>query len=431
MRSPRLRVVIPLLAVFSAGCGEDVSGVPPSTTEVRSSHARVTTAPEASDLAAVRSANVSFALDLHRAVATAGSNLVLSPYSVSTALAMTWIGARNGSASRMRAAMRLPAAMEPSRVHLAYNALDRAFAAQSSQPPSTESPRPARIRLANALWAQRGYPFQPPFLDTLAEQYGAGVHVTDFATAPDPSRLAINAWVSERTLGRIPSLLAPGTITGDTVFVLTNAVHFAAGWYRTFDASRTAPADFHVSETSTVRVPTMNASARLPYAEGDGWKAVSLAYQGGDLSMLVVVPDAGRFSAFERDLTAERFESIGAMASEHIVTLALPKFSFRSQASLSAALGAMGMAEEFRGGVADFSGVDGTRRISLRDVVHEGFIAVDENGTEAAAATAVIGEVTSAPPPATLVVDRPFLFAIRSASGGMLFLGRVMNPAAS
>ncbi len=430
MRPFRLCLLVPLVAALS-GCGDDSPSTSPGAlSEVRSSHARITTAPSSEDLSAVIRANTTFALDLHRAAAPAGRNAVLSPHSVSTALAMTWVGARNATETRMRAAMRLPA-LDQARVHLAFNAIDRALVEQTSHAVTMESPRPARLQLANALWAQRGYSFQTPFLDTLAEQYGAGVHVTDFSTAPDPSRIAINGWVSDHTAGRIPDLLAQGTITNDTVFVLTNAVHFIAGWRRLFDPARTAHAEFHVSATTTVHAQTMNMQARLPYAEGEGWKAVSLGYQGSDLSMLVVVPDAGHIADFERDLTAERLDMIAAAVTDHIVTLAMPKFSFRTQLSLSTALAGMGMAEEFRSGAADFSGIDGTRRISLKDVIHEGFIAVDENGTEAAAATAVIGEVVSLPPPAALTVDRPFVFAIRSANGTVLFLGRVVDPTAS
>ena len=421
--------LVPVVAALAAGCGDDAPS-DATITELRSSHARATASPDAADLAAVLRANTTFAIDLHRAVAAEGRNVVVSPYSVSTALAMTWTGARAATETRMRAAMRLPS-LESTRVHAAFNAIDRALTAQSTQPVTAESPRPARIKLANALWAQRGYPFEAPFLDTLAEHYGAGVWLTDFASAPDPSRLGINRWVSERTNGRIPALLAEGTITGSTVFVLTNAVHFNAGWRRVFDPARTAPADFHVTDAMTVRVPTMAQLARLPYAEGAGWRAVSMAYQGSDLSMLVMLPDAGRFADFERDLTAERLEMIAAATTDHIVTMSLPRFSFRSQASLVTALGAMGMAEEFRPGVPDFSGIDGSRRIFLKDVIHEGFIAVDENGTEAAAATAVIGDVVSAPPPATFAADRPFVFAIRAGNGTLLFLGRVMNPAVS
>lgn len=421
--------VAALVAVLAAGCG-DAAPSASAATEVRSTHARVTAAPDAADLSAVLRGSATFALDLHRAVAAGGRNVVISPHSVSTALAMTWTGARGATETRMRGAMRLPS-LEQARVHASFNAIDRALTAQSTQPVSNENPRPARIKLANALWAQRGYAFQAPFLDVLAEHYGAGVWVTDFATAPDPSRLGINRWVSERTDGRIPALLAEGTISANTVFVLTNAIHFTAGWRRVFDPARTAPADFHLSDATTVRAPTMSMLGRLPYAEGAGWRAVSMAYQGSDLSMLLVLPDAGGFAEFERDLTAERLEMIAAATTDHIVTLSLPRFSFRSQASLVDALGAMGMAEEFRPGVPDFSGIDGMRRIFLKDVIHEGFISVDENGTEAAAATAVIGEVVSAPPPATFTADRPFVFAIRAGNGTLLFLGRVMNPAAS
>lgn len=428
MKYPRVWKLVPFVAALSSGCEDDAQGAA-AVTEVRSSHARVTASPDPADLAAVIRADATFALDLHRAAATAGSNVVMSPYSVSTALAMTWAGARGATETRMRGAMRLPS-LEASRVHASFNAIDQALTAQSTQPVTSESPRPARIKLANALWAQRGYSFQAPFLDTLAESYGAGVWLTDFSTAPEPSRLGINRWVSERTEGLIPSLLPMGSLSTATVFVITNAIHFTAGWHRVFDPLRTAQADFHVSDAMTVRVPTMSNLARFPYAEGAGWRAVSLAYQGSDLSMLVVLPDAGGFAAFERDLTAERLETIAAATSDHMVTLSLPRFSFRSQASLVPALGAMGVAEEFRPDVPDFSGIDGTRRIFLKDVIHEGYISVDENGTEAAAATAVIGDVVSLPPPATFTADRPFLFAIRSRNGTLLFLGRVMNPAA-
>lgn len=421
--------VVPILAALAIGCEDSVPSAA-TVTEVRSSHARVTASPGAADLSAVIRGNASFALDLHRAVAVEGRNVVTSPHSVSTALAMTWVGARGASETRMRAAMRLPS-LESASVHASFNAIDRALAEQSTQPVSQENPRPARIKLANALWAQRGYSFQTPFLDTLAEHYGAGVWLTDFSTYPEPSRLSINNWVSERTEGRIPSLLAQGTISPATVFVLTNAIHFIAGWRRVFDPARTAPADFRVNAETVVRVPTMSIMARYPYAEGPGWKAVSLAYQGSDLAMLVMVPDAGGFATFERELTAERLEMIASATSDHIVTLSMPRFSFRSQLSLRPGLGAMGMAQEFVPDAPDFSGIDGTRRIFLKDVIHEGFIAVDENGTEAAAATAVIGDVVSAPPPATLSIDRPFLFVIRSRNGTLLFLGRVMNPSVS
>lgn len=415
------------LAASAAACGDEANT---QSSEVRSSHPRAAATAPAADITAVVRGNTVFALDLHRAVSATAGNVVVSPYSASTALAMTWAGARNASLTRMRAALRLPD-VEPARVHAAFNAIDLRLATQTAQPTSMESPRPARLRTANALWAQQGRSFQPAFLDVLAESYDAPVHLTDFAGAPDPSRLAINRWVSDRTAAKIPSLLGPGTITPLTVFVLTNAVHFTAGWRHTFDPAGTAPADFHVSDSVTVRAPTMHQQARLAYAEDAGWKAVSLAYQGTDLQMLIVVPDAGTFAAFERDLTVERLDSIAGAVSDHIVTLSLPRFAFRSQNSLAAPLSAMGMREEFTPGAPDFSGIDGTQTIFLKDVVHEGYIAVDENGTEAAAATAVIGEAVNLPPPATLAIDRPFLFAIRSPTTGVLFFGRVTNPTAS
>ena len=183
----------------------------------------------------------------------------------------------------------------------------------------------------------------------------------------------------------------------------------------------------------TARVPTMHLDARLPYAEGPGWKAVSLGYQGSDLSMLVIVPDAGTFEAFERDLTAERFEAIVAAPRDHMTTLSLPRFSFRAQASLVPALSAMGMAQEFRAGSADFSGIDGTKDLVVTAVVHEGFVDVGEEGTEAAAATGVAIGIRSAAPsreePLVVRADRPFAWAIiERPTGTILFAGAVRDP---
>ncbi len=413
------------------GCADDA--LPGATTpgEVRSSAARITTSPDPADLAAVVRATNTFALDLHRTVASGTGNTVVSPYSVTSALGMALAGARTTTASQMRAALRLPATLADDRVHLALNALDRALVADTTQPTSRESPRPARLSVANSLWAQQGWTFQTPWLDTLASQYGVGVRTVDFTTAPDAARLAINGWVSERTNARIVDLLAPGSITADTVFALVNAVHFSAGWRRSFDPARTTTDAFTTAAGTSVRVPTMHSQGRLAYGDGEGYQAVSLAYQGTGLTMLVVAPTAGTFAAFERSLDAARLDAIASSLSDHMVTFAMPKFSFRTSVGLVDALRTLGMTDAFTAGSADFSGIDGTRRIFLSRAVHQGFIAVDENGTEAAAATALIGEAVSLPPPATLTLDRPFLFAIRGANGALLFVGRVTDPSAS
>ena len=251
----------------------------------------------------------------------------------------------------------------------------------------------------------------------------------DLAGSPDPSRLVINRWVSDQTHARIPNLLAPGSITGATVLVLTNAVYFIAGWSAPFDRARTANAGSHRLDGTVVQAPTMSEAADMGYAEGPGWQAVDMPYQGGQSSMLVIVPAAGTFADFERSLDADRFEAIVSALTPHRVTLALPRFTFRRNASLDTALRVLGMTAEFLPGVADLSGIDGSRRLFIQDVIHEGYIAVDEDGTEAAGATAVIIGVTGLPPQATLSVDRPFLVAIRSANGAVLFLGRAVDPA--
>lgn len=416
------------LSLGACGDGAPSAPSPGDAQELRSDHARITApASSAADLAALVRGNTQFALDLHRAAARDGENVVFSPFSVSIALGMTWAGARTETEAQMARALHFD--LPQSRLHAAFNALDQDLARRAARAATAESPRPFRFRVANALWGQRGYAFLPTFLDALAENYGAGMRITDFAADAPGARRAINAWVSDQTERRIPELLPEGIPSADTALVLTNAVYFNAGWLRTFPAGQTTLGPFARAAGGPVGVSFMNQVARLPYAAGDGWQAVELAYQGEFASMLVVVPAEGRFAEVERGLTADVLATVSRSLQDHIVTLALPRYSFRTKVMLADALGTMGMPLAFSAGAADFSGMDGTRRLYLRHVVHEGWIAVDEYGTEAAGATAVVAEPVSAPPPATLRADRPFLFVIRDrTTGTVLFLGRVMDP---
>lgn len=395
--------------------------------EVRSSRARITaTNVPDDDLATLSAGNRDFGAALYRAVAQSPGNVVMSPHSVSIALGMTWAGARTDTETAMAGALRFT--MGQARTHAAFNALDQALASREQQ--RVESGRTFRLRVANSLWGQRGTSFLPTFLDTLAERYGAGMNLVDFVRDTEAARVAINGWVAQRTEQRIPELLARGVLNADTRLVLTNAVYFNASWLHRFDAANTRPEAFTRLDGSTVSPPTMRRSVRTNYAEGDGWQAVELPYVGDQVSMLLILPAPGRFAEIEAAMDGARLGTIAGAVRDHDVNLTLPRFSFRTAVSLRQQLTALGMGVAFTD-AADLSAITGVRNLLIQDVVHQGFIAVDENGTEAAAATAVVVGVVSVPPPATFHANRPFLFAIRDRpTGAVVFLGRVVDPTA-
>ena len=354
-------------------------------------------------------------------------NLFFSPHSISAALAMAYLGARGTTELQMKDALRF--SLEQEMVHPAFNALDLALAGRAE----AESPYEGdgfRLNIVNAVWGQTGYPFQDPYLDVLAEHYGAGMRLLDFITEPETARATINDWVWKQTEERIENLLPQGSINIDTRLVLTNAVYFNAPWLRPFDPELTEPESFttHAGEETTVQM--MRQTASLGYAEWEGGQAVELPYNGATLSMVILLPHSGGFNAFEQALTQEIYAGIVSRIESRQVHLILPRFSYTTQLSLVPPLASLGMAEAFVPGAADFSGIDGTRSLYISDVIHQAFVAVDEAGTEAAAATAVLFERTAiSGPPVTVAVNRPFLFAIRDLpTGEILFVGRVIDP---
>lgn len=269
-------------------------------------------------------------------------------------------------------------------------------------------------------------------MQALAADYGAGMQVVDFVADAEAAQRAINAWVAEQTRDRIPELIPTGVLDQLTRLVLTNAIYFKAPWQSRFFEEQTAEAPFHRLDGSQVSAPFMAQRTRFRYASGAGYQAVELPYEGRELAMAVIVPDAGSFGEFERGLTAERLAEVLEKLEPAEVQLRFPRFEFRTQASLSQVLSALGMPIAFTE-EADFSGMsEQGRDLLISEVLHEAFIAVDEEGTEAAAATAVDVAVEALPPePVELTVDRPFLFLIRDAETGVvLFLGRVVDPTA-
>ena len=400
---------------------------PASGDVLRSEKPRVSPAVSQSDLAALADGNNAFAFDLYQALKGPQGNLFYSPYSVSLALAMTYAGARESTEKQMAGTLHYTLPQE--RLHQACNGLDQELSARG-QGAKGKDGNGFRLNIVNAIWGQKGYPFLAPYLDLLAENYGAGLRTLDFRTAPDDSRITINKWVAEQTEQRIKDLIPPGAIYPLTRLVLTNAIYFNAAWANNFEKNATQPADFHLADGSTVKAPTMHQTEHLGYAAGNGYRAVTLPYDGRELEMVVLLPDLGKFAEFERSLTAGSAASIIKEVTSRQVALSLPGFKYESEFSLGKILAAMGMPMAFSG-QADFSGMTGNRELSISEVVHKAFVAVDESGTEAAAATAVVMRATAMPVmPMEVKVDRPFIFLIRDIqTGSVIFVGRVMNPA--
>jgi serpin B len=388
--------------------------------------------PSNADLGAVVSDNNAFALDLYQQLRAQPGNLFYSPFSISEALAMAWAGARGETEEAMATALHF--SLPQDRLHPAMNAVDLALASRGHDAQGSDGGA-FRLNIANAMWGQLGYQFQPTFLDALGENYGAGMHVVDFIKSPEDSRGIINQWVSDRTEGKIKDLLPSGTVTPDTRLVLTNAIYFNAAWATPFEAKDTKPADFTRRDGSTIQVPTMAGFPETGYGEGADYAAVSLPYDAGvdkphELEMVLVLPK-GDIDAFEATLDATKLDEVVKSLSEHGVTLTMPRYTIASQFSLNETLGKMGMGVAFDAGKADFTGINAAGKLYISDVVHKAWVTVDEAGTEAAAATGVVFGETSAPEPATLHLDHPYVFFIRDiATKAILFIGRVEDPSA-
>ncbi|MCG2769685.1 MAG: serpin family protein [Anaerolineae bacterium] len=397
---------------------------------VRSDAERVSS-PDVSDtdLAELVGGNSAFAYDLYQAWREQEGNLFYSPYSISVALAMTYAGARGETEKQM--AETLHFLLSQYALHPALNALDQELARRAAAAESEED-EAFRLSIANSIWGQVGYDFLPAFLDLLAENYGAGLRLTDFAKDPDKSRVIINDWISDQTEARIKDLIPEGGITPLTRLVLANAIYFKATWLHQFDESRTRDWEFNLLNGEQVSVPMMSLSdpPSLLYARGNGYQAVELPYVGNQVAMTIIMPDAGEFEEFEAGLDAARMEEILAGLDYESVALRLPKFSFESSFSMAQTLAAMGMPDAVSIADADFSGMDGTHDLYIQNVFHKAFVAVDEAGTEAAAATAVVvGLKALMPSGIELTIDHPFIFLIRdTVTGSVLFVGRVLNP---
>ncbi len=422
-----LAVSVVLSLVGCSSSGGQAPGV--SASLAQSSKARQT-APNvaAADLTAAAQGNNTFAFELYRLVRQGkpAGNLFYSPYSISLALAMTYAGARGQTEQQMAQALHF---VPQSRLHPALNGLDQELGKRGKGAKGKDG-QGFRLNIANALWGQTGYRFLPAFLDLLAENYGAGLRLLDFSANPEAARVTINQWVSDRTEGRIKDLIPRGALDAMTRLVLTNAIYFNAAWSTPFEKSQTQDGAFNLLDGGKATVPMMKKTDSFGYAEGPNVQAVELPYDGRELAMVILLPKSGQFEAFDAALDAGQVNGLLTKLSSRQVALTMPRFKIESQLELAQALAALGMPDAFSGS-ADFSGMDGGRNLIISDVIHKAFVAVDEAGTEAAAATAVVMRLTSIMPeePVEVTVDRPFVFLIRDLpTGAILFVGRVVNP---
>jgi serpin B len=393
--------------------------------------AAVTPAPEAPMDESTRFARSSnaFGFDLYRRLKATPGNQVVSPASITTALAMTWGGARGETAAQMKQVLHFDGAPGP--VMQAAGALSRSL---------VDPTRPVVFRIANRLFGEKTYRFEEGFLQATRTAFGATLEPTDFRKATEAARAAINQWVETETLKRIRDLIPAGGVTAETRLVLVNALYFLGDWLEPFTKEGTSSAPFHVSAKDERSVPTMHRSGTLRLARGNGLMALELPYKGGQMSMLVVLPDAtDGLPALEASLDAAGLESIVRSLAPTLVAVSLPKFEVDPARSLSLGdlLVALGMRAAFDPQKADFTGIanppNPADRLVISRVFHKAFVKVDEKGTEAAAATAVVmmraGSALHRDEPVVFRADHPFLFFIRDhATGLVIFMGRVADP---
>ncbi|MBN2548646.1 MAG: serpin family protein [Anaerolineales bacterium] len=425
----RLQIILIAAIILSlAGCSS-LPGGQPASGKVLQSQLERQKSPDVSaeELQAQVAGNSAFALDFYQATRAAPGNLFASPYSLSLALAMTYAGARGDTQTQMAQTLHFDLPQE--RLHPAFNRLDLQLAAPVQEDKNQQA---FQLSIANSLWGEQSYTFLPEFLDALALNYGAGLRLMDFKGSPEPARKVINDWVYQQTMEKIKDLIPQGGIDSSTRLVLANAIYFKADWLMPFAKEQTGDAPFTLLDGSQVSAPMMSylRPESLGYVLGSGYQAVELPYVGNTASMVVIVPDQGSFEAFEAGFDSPKLAEIITALQPTIVALQLPKFKFESSYGLKQTLEAMGMLVAFEAGQADFSGMDGTQNLYIGNVYHKAFVAVDEKGAEAAAASAVVMMKNSIMVDMiSLTVDRPFIFLIHDRqSGTILFLGRVVNP---
>ncbi len=408
-----LGATILLTVFFSLSCKTQKNNTVNNNTSVTENKAPVS----------ITDANNLFAIDLYKKICDKPENLFLAPYSISTALAMTYVGARENTEKQMGEIMHFPANSKD--FYDKYNESLKEIGALNDG-------SAINIYNANSIWAQRDFTFNEAFVKILKNSFNSSVNTVDFINETENSRQQINTWVEKQTNEKIKGLIPSGLVDYLTRLVLVNAIYFKANWATAFDEKQTQKIDFHVEETSSVACDFMTADKEFNYYEDEtNLKAIEIPYSNGTLSMLIILPkDNAAFVALKKDFNYDLYKKITIGLSPKKVKLFFPKFKITSEFELSWILKEMGMPDAFSDR-ADFSGMTGKKDLKISKVIHKAFVEVNESGTEAAAATAVVMRIKSLPVnQPEFKADHPFMFIIKeNKNNSILFTGNIHNPA--
>ena len=376
------------------------------------------------DINNIVNANNKFALEFHSILSNENprENIFFSPYSISTAMAMVYEGARGDTANEIRSVF-----------NFQKDDAIRRLAMQVISSRLNREDTKHKLQTANALWMQKDYQFLDEFKDVVSKYYGGKAVSVDFVGATEESRKKINSWVEQETNNKIKNLFPEGTLNALTRLVLTNAIYFKGDWANQFEKDNTKEEYLSVGGNKKVKVPMMSkrgSEVLFKYAETEKLQILEIPYEGEEISMLVLLPKYNNdIKDLEKSLTTESLSRWKSILKKQQVDIYLPKFSFNNRYLLNDKLKAMGMPSAFTHRTADFSGIDGTQNLFIQAVIHQSFVEVNEEGTEAAAATGVSIGVTSVAMPVVFRADRPFLFLIQETrTGKILFMGKISNP---
>ncbi len=373
------------------------------------------------DINTLVSGNNNFALELYKRLSLEKGNIFFSPYSISSALAMTYAGAKGETAKQMARVLRFTLPQE--RLHKAFNELSRLLQSNTKD---------YQLSIANALWGQKDYRFLREFIDLTNKYYDAGFKEVDYTnvTAREETRQIINKWVEDKTNSKIKDLIKRDDIDDLTRLILTNAIYFKGKWELQFDPKNTKNMPFYVSENVKLDMPMMYQKGRFNYGEDNEVQVLEILYAGKDLSMIIVLPKINiMLSKIEKILSTKKLKTWLSSLSEREVEVYIPRFKIEKRYILNDILKRLGMVDAFDMIKADFSGMTPKPDLYINSVIHQSFVEVNEEGTEAAAATAVIMGTKMAVMPIVFLADRPFIFFIRdNRSGSILFMGRLAEP---
>jgi serpin B len=378
---------------------------------------------EESDMQILVDGNTAFAIDLYQKIRETKGNHFFSPYSISTALAMTYGGARAETETQMATVLHFNLGQK--KLHSTFSELQNHFK-------QTQQEGEFRLNIANALWVEKSYELLSEFLELNQKYYEANLFGVNFINDPEGSRFKINDWVEKKTEEKIKDLLGKGIIDTLTRLVLTNTIYFKAEWTRKFDAKKTNEKDFWMTEEAKTKVQMMTQKSFFGYSENNDLQVLEMPYKGSNLSMIVLLPRTiDGLSELESKLSSQSLKEWTSNLSIKHIEVFIPKFTSTRSFNLNSTLLSLGMVDAFSDS-ADFSGMEPKKELKISDVVHKAFIDVDEEGTEAAAASAVVMGIKSAPLPEDLprfIADHPFLYLIRERiTGTIVFMGRFTEP---